>query len=323
MYFLNIYFQLANIGPILYTLLHLLKPSVQSTLVIYGVVTIGCLASLLLAFFWDRTSIIGTKERSLSLLTLIFFLGLVDCTSSVLYIPYMAFWREIYLPSYMIGEGLSGLLPALIALGQGVGGTTTCENVTIFNETTGETIVTRRKTLPEANFSTDLFFFILFAMMLASSLAFVILENYPQIQRERSDINSLKNTENSKLKANKDKKTITMSPNIFCFLLLLQTWACFLSNGFLPSIQSFSCGPYGDIPYHLSATLSTLINPLAAFGTMILPRMQPKTVGIFTFMGTGLGIYIFITAIMSPTPPLVGYFIGSFLVVSINYSFDF
>ena len=68
---------------------------------------------------------------------MVFCLSLVDCTSSVLYFPYMARFRETYMISFMIGEGCSGLIPALASLAQGVGGNPYCQNVTVFNQTTG------------------------------------------------------------------------------------------------------------------------------------------------------------------------------------------
>ena len=38
--------------------------------------------------------------------------------------------RDIYLNSYLVGEGLSGFVPAIAALIQGVGGNPECGNVT-------------------------------------------------------------------------------------------------------------------------------------------------------------------------------------------------
>lgn len=93
------------------------------------------MASLFLALFWDQTSYIGDEEHSTALFILVFFLATVDCTSSVLFLPFMAIFRAIYLNSYLIGEGLSGFLPSLVALAQGVGGNPYCDNVTVINET--------------------------------------------------------------------------------------------------------------------------------------------------------------------------------------------
>jgi hypothetical protein len=49
------------------------------------------------------------------------------------FLPYFALsfvFRETYLNSYLIGEGLSGFVPAIAALIQGVGGNPECRNVT-------------------------------------------------------------------------------------------------------------------------------------------------------------------------------------------------
>jgi riboflavin transporter 2 len=40
-------------------------------------------------------------------------------------------YRDIYLNSYLIGEGLSGFIPSLAVLVQGVGGNPECRNVTV------------------------------------------------------------------------------------------------------------------------------------------------------------------------------------------------
>ena len=56
-------------------------------------------------------------------------------------------YRATYLNSYLVGEGMSGLVPGVIALAQGVGGNPYCENVTDANGTTSEVTV-----VPEARF---------------------------------------------------------------------------------------------------------------------------------------------------------------------------
>ncbi len=72
----------------------------------------------------------------------------------------------MYLNSYLVGEGLSGFLPAVFALAQGVGGNPKCVNTTdvgLVPET------------PQPRFSVDAFFFILMAMMALSLAAFVLM----------------------------------------------------------------------------------------------------------------------------------------------------
>ncbi|MCL4130110.1 UNVERIFIED_CONTAM: hypothetical protein GTU68_047551 [Idotea baltica] len=319
--YMSIVTQIANIGPIAYSLLRIFRPSIKPVPFIYVILLIGCASSVLLAIFWDETSMIGGTERSTALLILVFFLAFVDCTSSVLYIPYMAVWRDVYLPSYLIGEGLSGFLPAVVALGQGVGGNSDCQNVSFVDNITGDVSWGLEAVPLDPNFSVDVFFYIIFAMMVASMLAFILLEKFPSIQGERSRDNisnttlSLSNLDSSNSILSDNLIKPSMKRGTFVFLLIVQAWSSMLSNGFLPSIQSYSCGPYGNVAYHLAATLSALANPLAALCTMILPRAFPKLVGLLSLVGTGFASYIITTAVMSPSPPLMDYKSGSILIV--------
>lgn len=59
-----------------------------------------------------------------------------------------------------------------------------------------------------------------------------------------------------------------------------------LTNGVLPSVQSYSCLPYGNTAYHLSATLSSMANPLACIVAMFLPSRwvrSPKNAPFWGF----------------------------------------
>jgi riboflavin transporter 2 len=47
-------------------------------------------------------------------------------------------------------------------------------------------------------------------------------------------------------------------------LLSVQALVCLLSNGALPSVQTYSCLPYGNTVYHLAVTLNSMANPVAA-----------------------------------------------------------
>ena len=66
-------------------------------------------------------------------------------------------FREIYLNSYLIGEGMSGFLPALVALAQGVGGNPYCDSVAKYNETTGDTDYVTEAVYPEPRYVVLLF----------------------------------------------------------------------------------------------------------------------------------------------------------------------
>ncbi|XP_031228108.1 solute carrier family 52, riboflavin transporter, member 3 isoform X2 [Mastomys coucha] len=135
--YLTVVIQLANIGPLLVTLMHRFQPgSLSEVPVIFLILCIGTAACILLAFLWNKTSWIQGGQHSVAFIVLTFFLALVDCTSSVTFLPFMSQLPTYYLTTFFIGEGLSGLLPALVALVQG-SGITTCVNAT---ETPGTTL---------------------------------------------------------------------------------------------------------------------------------------------------------------------------------------
>jgi riboflavin transporter 2 len=136
--YLSIIVQMANIGPITYGLIKWRsKGEIPVSGIIVLLLMVGITSSSLLVAFWHQTSYLGDLEHSTGLFVLVFFLSLVDCTSSVLFLPFMGIFRDIYLNSYLVGEGLSGFIPSIAALIQGVGGNPYCTNVTIQNETSG------------------------------------------------------------------------------------------------------------------------------------------------------------------------------------------
>ena len=127
-------------------------------------------------------------QRSVPLLALIGSLALVDCTSTVVYIPFMARFKPAYIPAYYIGEGLGGLFPALVGLIQGAGTDPECVNATVteYNATSG-TNYTYNTVYPVYSpplFSVGTFFGILCGMMCCSGLAFTLLNFLPSSKRE-------------------------------------------------------------------------------------------------------------------------------------------
>lgn len=92
--------------------------------------------------------------------------------------------------SYMIGAGLSGPIPGILALAQGVGGYAECRNVTVENATEqgNETDYVMEPYYAPPRFSVNIFFTILSFQMVASWIAFVLLNKLPQAKRERVSI---------------------------------------------------------------------------------------------------------------------------------------
>ena len=66
---------------------------ISKTVCIYILLFVGVVSSVLLVFLWDETVTISGGEYSVALFALVFSLSLVDCSSSVLFLPFMAMFR--------------------------------------------------------------------------------------------------------------------------------------------------------------------------------------------------------------------------------------
>ncbi|XP_069771187.1 riboflavin transporter 2 [Narcine bancroftii] len=321
--YLTVIIQLANVGPLLVTLAHRFRPSRRAeTVIIYAIVGTGIVASFLLPFFWNETSLFAGTRRSLALLILTFFLSVVDCTSSVTFLPFMARLRPKFLTTYFVGEGLSGLVPGLVALAQGVG-VVSCVNTTDNSSGThGWTMVARYQ---PANFPPEVFFFFLSGVMALCLLAFILLNHLPlaRRQRERSvepgsmEMRGKEGPEQAPMinwpKTGEKAGRYSRSQMLLIFLLL--AWVNGLTNAVLPSVQSYSCLPYGNLAYHLASALAALANPLACFVAMFYPNRSLPLMGFLALAGTAMGSYIMGMAVLSPCPWLVHARAGIALIV--------
>lgn len=77
------------------------------------------LVNIPLAFFWDRTAWIFGGYHSVVILASAFTVGIVNIGSDVVFVPYMRHFKNVYLPAYFIGSGLSAVFPSLISIAQG------------------------------------------------------------------------------------------------------------------------------------------------------------------------------------------------------------
>ncbi|KAM6903317.1 riboflavin transporter 2 [Lycodopsis pacificus] len=336
--YLSVLIQMANVGPLFVTLMHRFRPgALNEAAVIYAIIGLGTAASFLMAFFWKETVVVAGAPRSVALLVLTFFLATVDCTSSVTFLPFMMRLKARYLTTYYIGEGLSGLLPALVALIQGVGVVRCINSTGSFNHTLNSsdsslTFDLRAQYQP-ANFSAEVFFFFLSAMMLVCLVAFLLLNYHPSVARERPSY-----TNEGKEKSERDRKWAEQKPMMdpyrpasqkrrssfgtglyswtqVLYIFVILAWANALTNVVLPSVQSYSCLPYGSNTYHLSATMAAVANPLACFIAMFFPVRSLLLMGALTVTGSGVGAYIMGMAALSPCPLLVNGTSGGVIIV--------
>ncbi|XP_028986152.1 riboflavin transporter 2-like [Betta splendens] len=335
--YLTVLIQMANVGPLFITLMHRFRPgTLDERPVVYGIVALGIVATFLLAFFWKHTVTVGGSVHSVALLVLSFLLSVVDCTSSVTFLPFMMRLRPQYLTTYFVGEGLSGLVPALVALIQGVG-VVQCQNGTsadwgnsvMNNSSLGDGSDLKAVYQP-AKFSTQVFFMFLSAMMIVCLAAFVLLNHHPAVARERKNdlyysghIGTDKTEQGLSLHAQTPEQKPMISPlevrreprsafgrgtysrEEVVFIFVVLAWVNALTNAVLPSVQSYSCLPYGNKAYHLAATMAAVSNPVACFIAMFIPIRSLVFMGCLTVFGTGFGAYIMAMAALSPCPLLV------------------
>lgn len=337
--YLTVMIQLANIAPLAFTLGNKFFPRVVYEVpVIYISVLVGIISCALLAFFWKETSYIAGAERSTALLVLCFFLSMVDCTSSVAFIPYMAIFREVYMSPYFAGEGLSGLLPSLVALAQGVGGgshtpcvvSPTEPPVNTTNGTSGNDTSTGSWG-PNPKFSAEVFFWFLSAVMMACGLAFLGLNYLPVAKRQQ--VNKSGSTSSYQVTKpaepamelataeegmKKDDHVVQngSTADVTVLLLVIVAIVGGLSNGVIPAIQSYSCIPYSYYIYHLTLTLSAIANPVTCIVFPFVRTTSTMIITVLTVVYIGMCTYIIVIASQSPTVLLKCEDSGAALIVS-------
>lgn len=341
--------QIANLGPLLFTVANYFTPKDVKLEVptVYIITTLGWITCLLLVFFWDEYTVWAGELHSTAFLILCLCLAVVDCTSSVSFTPFMARFKSIYLTWYFVGEGMSSLLPGIVALIQGVGGDGICvANYTYTNFTGNETYqctdwMAENK---PARFGPEEFFLFLFVMMFLSFSGFLLLNVLPVVktQHVQDAPSSASVATTSSLSSNESHNMLVtsikgedISPEDveqtvedantqqikgrpfehFVYLFIVLGVVNALSNGILPSIQSYSAGAYSLTTYLYAATLGNIANPIACFAVMLMPQESLVVVGVAAGGGMLAGAYGLWTAATSLNPPLEDHVMGNVLVV--------
>ncbi|XP_033493990.1 solute carrier family 52, riboflavin transporter, member 2 [Epinephelus lanceolatus] len=320
--YLSVLIAFGNIGPIAVTITHHCAPGrLNERLIIHCIQVLAVVASGLLAIFWSNTVTIAGGERSLPFLLFTFVLSFVCCTSNVTFLPFMFSYPPQYIRTFFIGQGLSALFPCIVALGQGVG-KLECKSV---NGTVQPEYI-------KENFPAQNFFWFLCVMLSISALSFLILmRRQTQSQEDASpeefdNAAAVKNGEeahplrNGGTLVSEDQVQVVEQPQTFwtkrnIYLLSLLAISNALTNGVLPSVQSFSCLPYGTMTFHLSVVLGNIANPLACFLAMFVVMRSSTGLGFLSVAGGVFAAYLMALAALSPCPPLLGNSAGMALVV--------
>ncbi|XP_073340256.1 solute carrier family 52, riboflavin transporter, member 2 [Pagrus major] len=318
--YLSVLIAFGNLGPIAVTITHHCAPGrLNERLVIHCIQLLAVAASALLAVFWSHTVTIAGEERSLPFLLFTFVLSLVCCTSNVTFLPFMFRYPPQYIRTFFIGQGFSALFPCVVALGQGVG-KLECKTVN----------GTVKPNHLKENFPAQNFFAFLCIMLAISCLSFWALtqrrtesqEDAPPQESGEKNGDETHPLQNGGTPVSEEQTPSEERPpavrfwtqrNIYLLLLLAVSNA--LTNGVLPSVQSFSCLPYGTMTFHLSVVLGNIANPLACFLAMFVILRSSTGLG---FLSIGAGVfaaYLMALAALSPCPPLLGNPSGVALVV--------
>lgn len=282
--------------------------------IIYVLLAGATCSTIALSFLYSYTSFIFGNEYSTALLSLMFVTALVGCTSSVAFIPYMKNYREIYLVSYLVGEGLSGFVPSAIALIQGVGQSPECVNVT----KPGSDLVEIVAIPSDPRFSSQIFFILIGTLLCLSFFSFLGLNVLPVAIEQKVKLPGSMEalpTDATALPTYKTNTGWKMPKDMYYYLLVMLAVVCFLGNGTLPSVQSYSCLPYGNVAYHLTVTLSAVAGPLAMSLGFFIKAPAVKVLNFLMAIVLILSSFICYLAAKSPHPPLQNTWQGELLVV--------
>ncbi|KAM9306043.1 solute carrier family 52, riboflavin transporter, member 2 [Gastrophryne carolinensis] len=329
--YLTVLIALGNVGPLAVTLAHRFCAGggVSETWLIRLIHVVSLLGAGFLALFWDwQVEVLGA-EHSVPYLFLAFVLALGCCTSNVTFLPFMFSFPQRYVRSFFIGQGLSALFPCLLAIGQGVG-RLECRNNSAAN---GSAV---QPHYMDERFPAASYFWGTFALLAGSALAFAVLPFWrrranqeqpgeepatgtegPQDGMSSEDSFPLQSPEEPDSASNPAPKVL--QPRFWTprnvYLLVLLGLSNALTNGVLPSVQTYSCLPYGAQAYHWSVVLSNIANPASCFIAMCVLCRSALALGVIMAVGGLLGGYLMVLAALSPCPPLVGSTAGVVLVV--------
>ena len=229
---------------------------------------------------------------------------------------------------------MSGFLPSIAALIQGIGGQSyTCsEQVATRNlsQATGVFVLRNvTEVVPsffstQPRFSTRAFFLFLGVMMLISLASFFWLVRIKKLSdngtRNLFPLKSTKYASEYDSTTHHDETLATekleMTKGELVFLLLINGIINGLSNGVLPSLQSYACLSYSQNIYHLTLVLSALANPLACFLYFFVSLKSTFGIVIGVLIYVASAGYTIGIAATSPCPVWNDSQAGGILVVS-------
>ncbi|CAF0854742.1 unnamed protein product [Rotaria sordida] len=288
------------------------------------------------AFLWDKTTYLFGTKQSVYLMLLCFITAVADCMSSTTFIPFLHRYEPLYLNAYFAGEALTALLPALLGVIQGIG---TSDCIMLDDNNTNGTLI---EIYHPPRFSVRTYFLLLSFLPLAALFAFsslhlmktgrteekssIIKSKHHQsrifiLMNNIEDIDIIQNTitrinkiekqlENNK-KKNQLKEFASSKQGIF-LLIVFQTSA--MLYGICPGLTTFSLNAYSATTFHYTIIANSFAYPIMTLIGAFIPEVSSKQIYFLYVIHVVFFIYIFITAKLSPCPPLVNNILGHVII---------
>ncbi|GMT10283.1 hypothetical protein PFISCL1PPCAC_1580 [Pristionchus fissidentatus] len=293
--------QIACIGPLIYGVLHKCCCSLSSGSLIVAALLMAVVCQSGLAVFWSFTA----GGYSVLLYAFMFGLALVNATSNVLFMPFMAQFHPSLLHAYFVGMGLSSLVPSMLSLSQG---TSNFECVSVNG--------TMQPAFQPPRFSVSIYLWLIAGWTTLATAAFLVLQyrgwkdesagETHEVDTSRDEEIPLKNgsrsTEMKTMSGEgediREQPSSHPSPYI---LLLLTAIVNAQMNGVIPSVHSFAALPYSQVVYHLGLTLSNIASPIASFIPMFCGVRSLPILSTLTGLSSLTTAFIVYLGLLSPS----------------------
>ncbi|XP_038616237.1 solute carrier family 52, riboflavin transporter, member 2 [Tachyglossus aculeatus] len=334
--YLSVLIALGNVGPLVVTLCRRCGwggAGPGERRLIRAVQLLAVVGMALLAPLWARTASVLGQPHAVAFLVLAFALAVACCTSNLTFLPFLTRLPPACLRTFFLGQGLSALLPCVLALAQGVG-RLECRNLSLpapgaplpslsFLPTPVPSPPPPAPALVpiyfQERFSAGTFFWALAGLLALSAGAFagllLLLPPPPAPPEPGEESSPLRDQAGAGAAVEGESPPAPFWTSRTAYLLGLLALVNALTNGVLPAIQSYSCLPYGRTAYHLAVVLSNVANTLACFVAMAVLCRTALGLAALALAGTACGTFLMVLAVLSPCPPMVGTVPGTALVV--------
>ena len=305
---LSLVISVANIFPVLVVIARWRLGKRYSEIpFIYIIIIVGIIACICISLFWQHRALIYGVERSYALILAVFALAMLDCTSSLVFCDYMRRFKARYLQAMFIGESLTGTLPTLIALAQGVAGEVRCVKM---NDTAPLEAV-----YSEPRFSVSVFFLLVAGIILLSLVAFLFLrrtsivqlanasdQRQPECPLETCEMLLQQQNHLSKPRRVSLSTPNSMSKRQFYILQTFNVANSAILYGCLPTLITYALLPYGQKAFYYCSILSPISYPLSAFYGIVRPTLSTFWIVSGSIFGSLVAFFIVFIAFQSPCP---------------------